>query len=99
VLGGLSQSGGSHIRVHCRNRLAVLDAVDVVGCFAHRLGPARRIAASCTRPGQPGDCQADRFVKHGPLDRYAKGSSWVLPDGIVTLILGLMSYMRWPSTA
>jgi hypothetical protein len=23
--------GGSHIRVHCRNRLAVFDAVDVVG--------------------------------------------------------------------
>ncbi|MGA8440705.1 MAG: DUF308 domain-containing protein [Candidatus Sulfotelmatobacter sp.] len=31
--------------------------------------------------------------------RAIEGSSWVLLDGIVTLILGLMSYMRWPSTA
>jgi uncharacterized membrane protein HdeD (DUF308 family) len=31
--------------------------------------------------------------------RIIKGSGWVLLDGIVTLILGLMSYMRWPSTA
>jgi uncharacterized membrane protein HdeD (DUF308 family) len=31
--------------------------------------------------------------------RAIKGSGWVLLDGIVTLILGLMSYMRWPSTA
>ena len=31
--------------------------------------------------------------------RAIGGSSWVLLGGIVTLILGLMSYMRWPSTA
>jgi uncharacterized membrane protein HdeD (DUF308 family) len=31
--------------------------------------------------------------------RAIEGSNWVLLDGIVTLILGLMSYMRWPSTA
>jgi uncharacterized membrane protein HdeD (DUF308 family) len=31
--------------------------------------------------------------------RAIEGSSWVLLDGIITLILGLMSYMRWPSTA
>jgi len=26
-------------------------------------------------------------------------SSWVLLDGVVTLILGLMIYVQWPSTA
>jgi uncharacterized membrane protein HdeD (DUF308 family) len=31
--------------------------------------------------------------------RAIEGSSWVLLDGIVNLILGLMSYMQWPSTA
>src|SRR5260370_18208287 len=31
--------------------------------------------------------------------RAIEGSSWVLRDGIVTLILALMSYMLWPSTA
>jgi uncharacterized membrane protein HdeD (DUF308 family) len=31
--------------------------------------------------------------------RAINGSIWVLLDGIFTLILGLMSYMRWPSTA
>jgi uncharacterized membrane protein HdeD (DUF308 family) len=31
--------------------------------------------------------------------RAIKGSGWVLLDGIITLILGLMSYMRWPSAA
>ena len=28
-----------------------------------------------------------------------EGSSWVLLDGVVTLILGLMIYVQWPSTA
>ena len=28
-----------------------------------------------------------------------EGSSWVLLDGVVTLILGLMIYGQWPSTA
>jgi hypothetical protein len=31
--------------------------------------------------------------------RAIEGSSWVLLDGMVTLILKLMSYMRWPSPA
>jgi uncharacterized membrane protein HdeD (DUF308 family) len=31
--------------------------------------------------------------------RAINGSIWVLLDGILTLLLGLMSYMRWPSTA
>jgi uncharacterized membrane protein HdeD (DUF308 family) len=31
--------------------------------------------------------------------RAIEGSSWVLLDGMVTLILGRMSYMRWPSRA
>ena len=30
--------------------------------------------------------------------RAIEGSSWVLLDGIVTLILGLMIYVQWPST-
>ena len=31
--------------------------------------------------------------------RAIKGSSWVLLDGVLLLILGLMIYMRWPSIA
>ena len=31
--------------------------------------------------------------------RTIKGSSWVLLKGTVTLILGLMIYLKWPSTA
>jgi uncharacterized membrane protein HdeD (DUF308 family) len=31
--------------------------------------------------------------------RAIKGSSWVLVNGIVTVILGLMFFTRWPSTA
>jgi uncharacterized membrane protein HdeD (DUF308 family) len=30
--------------------------------------------------------------------RAIEGSSWVLLDGVVTLILGLMIYVQWPST-
>jgi uncharacterized membrane protein HdeD (DUF308 family) len=35
------------------------------------------------------------FVKMRPLH----GSSWVLLDGIVSLLLGLMIYMQWPSSS
>jgi len=49
---------------------------------------------------------ASLFLLEGIFDfatflrlRAIEGSSWVLLDGIVTLILGLMSYMRLPSTA
>ena len=31
--------------------------------------------------------------------RPAGGRSWVLVDGIVTLLLGLMIYMQWPSSS
>lgn len=46
------------------------------------------------------------FVIEGILDlvlysriRAVRGSSWVLIDGIITLLLGLMIYMQWPSSA
>jgi len=46
------------------------------------------------------------FLIEGILDiilffkmRPVGGSSWVLVDGIVTLLLGLMIYMRWPSSS
>lgn len=46
------------------------------------------------------------FVIEGVLDlvlyskmRALHGSSWVLIDGIITLLLGLMIYMQWPSSA
>jgi uncharacterized membrane protein HdeD (DUF308 family) len=46
------------------------------------------------------------FLIEGVLDivlyvkmRPVHGSSWVLVDGIVTLLLGLMIYMQWPSSA
>jgi uncharacterized membrane protein HdeD (DUF308 family) len=35
------------------------------------------------------------YVKMRPIH----GSSWVLVDGIVTLLLGLMIYMQWPSSS
>jgi uncharacterized membrane protein HdeD (DUF308 family) len=31
--------------------------------------------------------------------RSLGGSSWVLVDGIITLLLGLMIYMQWPSSS
>jgi uncharacterized membrane protein HdeD (DUF308 family) len=31
--------------------------------------------------------------------RPVRGSSWMLIDGIITLLLGLMIYMQWPSSA
>ena len=31
--------------------------------------------------------------------RSSEGSSWLLIDGIVTLLLGLMIYMQWPSSS
>ena len=49
---------------------------------------------------------ASLFLVEGVLDLvlYAKthsiqGSSWLLLDGIVTLLLGVMIYMQWPSSA
>ena len=35
------------------------------------------------------------YVKMRPIH----GSSWMLVDGIVTLLLGLMIYMQWPSSS
>jgi uncharacterized membrane protein HdeD (DUF308 family) len=35
------------------------------------------------------------YVKMRPIH----GSAWVLVDGIVTLLLGLMIYMQWPSSS
>jgi uncharacterized membrane protein HdeD (DUF308 family) len=35
------------------------------------------------------------YVKMRPV----KGSAWVLIDGIVTLLLGVMIYMQWPSSS
>lgn len=49
---------------------------------------------------------ASLFLIEGILDivlffrmRPMGGSSWVLVDGIVTLLLGLMIYMQWPSSS
>lgn len=46
------------------------------------------------------------FVIEGVFDlvlyskiRALHGSTWVLVDGIITLLLGLMIYMQWPSSA
>jgi uncharacterized membrane protein HdeD (DUF308 family) len=46
------------------------------------------------------------FLVEGVLDivlffkmRSLRGSSWVLIDGIVTLLLGLLIYMQWPSSS
>jgi uncharacterized membrane protein HdeD (DUF308 family) len=49
---------------------------------------------------------ASLFLVEGVLDiilffkmRSIQGSSWVLIDGIVTLLLGLLIYMQWPSSS
>ncbi len=49
---------------------------------------------------------ASLFLIEGVFDlvlyskmRALQGSSWVLIDGVVTLLLGLMIYMQWPSSA
>ena len=49
---------------------------------------------------------ASLFLVEGILElvlffriRSAQGSSWILFDGIVTLLLGLMIYMQWPSSS
>ena len=31
--------------------------------------------------------------------RSVPGSSWALVDGIITLLLGLMIYLQWPSSS
>jgi len=49
---------------------------------------------------------ASLFLVEGILDialffqaRAIQGSSWMLIDGIITLLLGLMIYMQWPSSS
>jgi uncharacterized membrane protein HdeD (DUF308 family) len=49
---------------------------------------------------------ASLFLVEGILDvvlffkmRPMQGAAWVLLDGIVTLLLGLMIYMQWPSSS
>jgi uncharacterized membrane protein HdeD (DUF308 family) len=49
---------------------------------------------------------ASLFLVEGVLDivlffkmRSMQGSSWVLGDGIITLLLGLMIYLQWPSSS
>lgn len=49
---------------------------------------------------------ASLFLIEGILDivlffrmRSLGGSSWVLIDGVVTLLLGLMIYLQWPSSS
>jgi uncharacterized membrane protein HdeD (DUF308 family) len=49
---------------------------------------------------------ATLFMVEGILDvvlffkmRSIRGSSWVLVDGIITLLLGLLIYLQWPSSS
>ncbi|MGA8539763.1 MAG: DUF308 domain-containing protein [Terriglobales bacterium] len=49
---------------------------------------------------------ASLFLIEGILDivlffkmRSLGGSSWILVDGIITLLLGLMIYLQWPSSS
>jgi uncharacterized membrane protein HdeD (DUF308 family) len=49
---------------------------------------------------------ASLFLIEGVLDivlffqmRSMRGSSWVLIDGVITLLLGLMIYRQWPSSS
>jgi uncharacterized membrane protein HdeD (DUF308 family) len=49
---------------------------------------------------------ASLFLIEGILDimlflkmRSLRGSSWVLIDGIITLLLGLMIYLHWPTSS
>jgi uncharacterized membrane protein HdeD (DUF308 family) len=49
---------------------------------------------------------ASLFLVEGIFDialffqvRSAQGSGWILFDGIITLLLGLMIYRQWPSSS
>lgn len=49
---------------------------------------------------------ASLFLIEGVLDivlffkmRSMRGSSWVLLDGVITLVLGLLIYMQWPTSS
>ena len=49
---------------------------------------------------------ASLFLVEGILDialffqmRSVGGSTWILTDGIITLLLGLMIYLQWPSSS
>jgi uncharacterized membrane protein HdeD (DUF308 family) len=49
---------------------------------------------------------ASLFLIEGALDivlffkmRTLRGSTWILLDGIITLLLGLMIYIQWPSSS
>ena len=49
---------------------------------------------------------ASLFLVEGVLNialffqvRSIQGSAWLLIDGIITLLLGLMIYMQWPSSS
>jgi len=49
---------------------------------------------------------ASLFLIEGILDivlffqmRSMRGSGWVLTDGIITLLLGLLIYLQWPSSS
>jgi uncharacterized membrane protein HdeD (DUF308 family) len=49
---------------------------------------------------------ASLFLIEGVLDlvlffkmRSVRGSNWVLIDGIITVLLGLMIYAQWPSSS
>jgi uncharacterized membrane protein HdeD (DUF308 family) len=49
---------------------------------------------------------ASLFLVEGIFDialffqvRAVQGSSWILIDGIITLLLGLMIYLQWPSSS
>jgi uncharacterized membrane protein HdeD (DUF308 family) len=49
---------------------------------------------------------ASLFLVEGVFDialffqvRAIRGTSWILFDGIITLLLGLMIYMQWPSSS
>jgi uncharacterized membrane protein HdeD (DUF308 family) len=49
---------------------------------------------------------ATLFLVEGVLDivlffkmRHLQGAGWVLTDGIVTLLLGAMIYLQWPSSS
>jgi uncharacterized membrane protein HdeD (DUF308 family) len=49
---------------------------------------------------------ASLFLIEGILDvvlffkmRSTQGSTWVLIDGIITLLLGLLIYLQWPSSS
>lgn len=93
------------IIAHYAHRAGSLICRLMIG-FAYVFFGVYLIASPMLREASLALVLASLFLFEGIFDiavfsrlRAIEGSSWVLLDGVVTLVLGLMIYVQWPSTA